>query len=67
MGNTAPFEEMLLRWQVVGNTVPDLTGPRFEHQTSRFRDERVTAQPTDRFIQYSASVQFSIPALIAPK
>ena len=23
--NTAPFEEMLLRWRVVGNYVPDLT------------------------------------------
>ena len=30
----------------VGNTVFDLTGPRFEPQTSRSRDERVTARPT---------------------
>ena len=44
MGNTAPFEEMLQRWRVVGNTVSDLTGPRFEPQTSRYRDERVTAR-----------------------
>ena len=27
-----PFEEMLRRWQAVGNTVSDLTGPRFESQ-----------------------------------
>ena len=29
-GNTAPFEKMLLRWRAVGNTVSDLSGPRFE-------------------------------------
>ena len=29
-GNTAPFEEMSQRWRAVGNTVSDLTGPRFE-------------------------------------
>ena len=45
-GNTAPFEEMSQRWRAVGNTVSDLTGPRFEPQTSRSRDERVTAWPT---------------------
>ena len=42
-GNTAPFEEMSQRWRAVGNTVSDLTGPRFEPLTSRSRDERVTA------------------------
>ena len=47
-GNTAPFKEISQRWQAVGNTVSDLTGPRFEPQTSRSRDERVTARPTDR-------------------
>ena len=47
-GNTAPFEEMSQRWRAVGNTVSDLTGPRFEPQTSRSRDERVTARPTGR-------------------
>ena len=46
LGNTAPFEEMLQRWRAVGNTVSDLTGSRFEPQTSRSRDERVTARPT---------------------
>ena len=30
-------------------TVSDLTGPRFEPQTSRSRDERVTARPIGRF------------------
>ena len=39
----ASFEEMLQKWRAVGNTVPDLTGPKFEPQTSRSRDERVTA------------------------
>ena len=47
-GNTAPFGEMLQRWRDVGNTVSDLTGPRFEAQASRYRDERVTARPTGR-------------------
>ena len=45
-GNTAPLEEMLQRWRAVGNTVSDLTGPRFEPQTSCSRDERVTARRT---------------------
>ena len=36
---------MSQRWRAVGNTVSDLTGPRFELQASRSRDERVTAQP----------------------
>ena len=45
-GNTAPFEEMSQRWLAVGNTVSDLTGQRFESQTSRSRDERITARPT---------------------
>ena len=47
-GNTATFEGMLQRWRAVGNTVFDLTGLRFEPQTSRSRDERVTVQPTGR-------------------
>ena len=32
--NTASFEEMIQRWQNVGKTVSDLTGPKFEPQTS---------------------------------
>ena len=49
-GNTAPFEEMSQRWRAVGNTVFDLTDPRFEPQTSRSRDERVTTRPTGRYV-----------------
>ena len=48
-GNAASFEEMSQRWRAVGNTVSDLTGPRFEPQISRSGDERVTARPTGRF------------------
>ena len=42
-GNTAPLEEMLQRWPAVGNIVSKLAGPRFEPQTSRSRDEDVSA------------------------
>ena len=28
-GNIAPLEELSLQWQAVGNTVSNLTGPRF--------------------------------------
>ena len=52
-GNTAPFKEMLLRWRVFGNTVSNLTGPRFAPQTSPSRDERVTARSTGWSVQYS--------------
>ena len=45
-GNTALIEEMSQRWRAVGNTVFDLSGPKFETQTSRSRDERVAACPT---------------------
>ena len=37
---------MSQRGRAVGNTMFDLTGPRFEPQTSRSRDERATARPT---------------------
>ena len=49
-GNTASFEEISPRWRTVGNSVFNLTGPRFEHQISRFRNERVTARPTSRSV-----------------
>ena len=45
---TASVEEMSQQWRAVGNTESDLTGPRFEYQTSRFRGEGVTARPTGR-------------------
>ena len=35
----------------------DLIGPRFEAQTSRSRDERVTARPTGRWVKPVESVQ----------
>ena len=41
---------MSQRWRAVGKTASDLTGPRFEPQTSRFRDERVTDRPTGHFL-----------------
>ena len=45
-GNTASFEQLSKWWRTVGNTVFDLIGQRFESQTSRSRNERVTARPT---------------------
>ena len=42
-GNTAAFEEMS-RWRDCWHC-NDLTGPRFEPQTSRFRNECVPARP----------------------
>ena len=39
--NTVHFEKMSQWWRAVGKTVSDLTGPRFEPQTSRTREERV--------------------------
>ena len=52
LGNTAPFEKMSQRWRAVGNTVSDLTGPRFGPQTSRSKDERVTARPTNWSVKW---------------
>ena len=50
-GHAAYFKEILQRWRAIGNTVSDLTGPRFEPQTSSSRDDRVTAQPRpDKFL-----------------
>ena len=46
VGKTAFFEEMSQQWQAIGKTVTNLTGPRFEPQTSCSRDKRVTARPT---------------------
>ena len=42
-GSTAPSEKMLQRWRAIGNTVPNLTSPRFELSISRSRDESVIA------------------------
>ena len=43
-GNTAFFEEIL--WlQAVGNTVSNLTGPKFEPPNSRSKNEHLSALP----------------------
>ena len=55
--NTVTLEEMSQRWRAFGNTVSDLTGPRFETQTSCFRDERVSARPTGRLNHFSSDGQ----------
>ena len=39
-GHAVLFEETSQRWQAVGNTEFDLSGQRFESQTSRSRDLR---------------------------
>ena len=44
VGNTATFKEMLQQRQAVGNTVSNLTGPRFEPHIFHSRYERVTAR-----------------------
>ena len=46
--NPVPFGEMLQRWRAVGNSVSDLTGPRFEPQTIHSSAKCVTARPTGR-------------------
>ena len=47
-GNTDSFEERSQQRRTVDNRVSDLSGPRFELQISRSRDEHVTAGPTGR-------------------
>ena len=42
-GSAAFFEEILQWWRAVGKTPSDLTGMRFESQTSISRDEGFTA------------------------
>ena len=49
-GNTAPSEEMSLRWQVVGNAVSNFTGLRFEPLTPCSRDKCITVRPTYKAI-----------------
>ena len=50
---------MLQRWQAVGNTASNLTGPRFEPRTSHSRDERVSARPTGQFPTFKPYVKSS--------
>ena len=40
-GNTASFDEVLLRWRIVGNALCP-TSSRFKLRTTRFRQERFT-------------------------
>ena len=54
---------MLQRWRAVGNTVSDLTGPRFEPRTSRSKDERVTARPTGRFNEIISITTMAISSI----
>ena len=42
-GQHSSFQRNVAAVRAVGHTVSDLTGPRFEPQTSRSRDERVNA------------------------
>ena len=61
-GNTALFEEMLQRWRAVGNTAPNLTGPRFESETFRSIDKRVTDRPPDLYaIMFNVVMESSKP------
>ena len=50
LGNTASFKEMLQLWRAAGDTMSNLTEPKFEPQTSCSRDELVTAQLTGRLM-----------------
>ena len=54
--NVSPFEELLQRWQAVGNAV---ICPKFEPQTYHSRDERVTARPIFKtnYVGYQISKQ----------
>ena len=50
-GTTSLFKGMLQRRRAVDNIVSDLTAPRFEPQTFRSRDERVTTQPQQLIVR----------------
>ena len=77
LGNTSPFKEVLQQLQAVGNTVSDLTGPRFEPQTFRSREERDTDRPPGRcptrielgiiFYKIKAHLLFNIQAHLQDK
>ena len=49
-GNTTFFKDKSQQCRIVGNTVFNLTGPRFVSQTSRSTDKHATARPTVRCI-----------------
>ena len=50
LGAPASFKEMWQRWRAVGNTMFDLTGPRFKLRNSCSRGKCVTSRPTNRSI-----------------
>ena len=58
-GNAASSEEMSQQCRAVGNAVSDLTGLKYEPQTSRSRDKRFTARPTASFEQKMKDTQLS--------
>ena len=58
-----PFEEILQRWRAVVNTVSNLTGPRFEPQTSHSRDGRVTARFKEDIEQSDSTMKTAITEL----
>ena len=61
---TALFEEMLQQWQANGNTLSDLTGPRFKPKTLHSRDKEVTARPTGIVVNNFQVTIFSHSQLI---
>ena len=58
---------MLQRWLAVGNSVFDLTGPRFESQISCSGDECVTAQSTGRYFDNLSFPIFGFSASLKRK
>ena len=54
LSNTASFQEMLQRWRAVGYAVSDLSDPRCEPYTSRYKDECVIF----KFQSYQDNSQF---------
>ena len=56
LDNTATFEEMSERCQTIDNAASNLTGLKFESQTPRPRDQRVsvlTTCPDDHIIAFT--------------
>ena len=60
-GNTAFFEQISQRWRAVGNSVFDLTGPRFEIPASE-----TNALPPDLYIQQLVSPTIGTKGGITP-
>ena len=56
---------MSQRWWNIGNSVYDLTGPKFEPHTSRSGDERVTVRPSVYVTTYSLKQQYPDAKIVA--